>query len=168
MTEQTPIQLRWLANECDQLATQTSGDAGKLLAIVSRHARQTAMAPNLTPDQRRDYLNRLRALTSCARWFAGLDETNHNAPAIAAPAITPAPAGLLGSSELAKAFGLSDRHVRRVIGEAMAKGLPGFYRDGWRWQADPVAFASRMSELCPSAWRAVSCDRDEAHNRPTP
>lgn len=172
-----PLLLRQLGNDCEERAHGTGDqDARAILAIVARKARMAAMSPHLSIEGRRAWLASLSDLSSLALWLedAGITGTvspfvrqsleNHRTslenPASPADSLSVTGESALTAAQLASALCINERTVRRAIEQGAAKGLPGFYRDGWRWLADRDAFEAAMSELCPRVSRKLQHGHD--------
>lgn len=142
MSEQAPVQLRWLANDCEERARLTGNqEAERIYRTIARLSRLTALAPDLASDERHACLVELRKGLEFARWLDGEEPAERpslpSMPRLEAQTIA---GELLKVSQLSARFGISERGARAAIERNYGKRT-GFHRIGGLWFAEPDAFA---------------------------
>lgn len=148
------LRLRQLADDCDERA-RNSPMAQAMFSGIARTARIAAGSPELDSTSRRAAFECLAAMANLARWFDGengvsVDDQLDSLPLdrfkpavfLAPPADrrSEIPLEALNPRQLAEHFTMNERTARRTIERAMRRGLPGFYREGRYWRAEPSAF----------------------------
>ena len=143
MSDQAPVQLRSLANDCEERARLTSNqEAERIYRTIARLARATALAPDLASDERRACLVELRKGLEFARWLVGEKSAERLPKHETQPTHSVAP-DALNARQLAELFGLNERTVRNQIDYGNRCGWPGHFRVGCHLYALPSAIAHR-------------------------
>ena len=144
--------LHRLAEQCEQRARACDGDEARgRFNRAAADARRDATARYISPDGLRLAYDAADAQARFAAWCDG----DRPAPDVA-PSIAPAPPPAIQvparspdarrPRQLGALFGMSERGALKRITHAFHRGVPGFYRDGRRWFAEPAAFEQfRMS-----------------------
>ncbi|HUE80288.1 MAG TPA: hypothetical protein VMN38_11750 [Sphingomicrobium sp.] len=160
------------ADDCEAWARLScTADARGLFHRIAADARETARGRYLGEEGFRLALEAAKAQAAFAAWHSGAVDVapewgrvasdravpHANAPGVRLRPLRPP--GALNACRLAELYGMNERSARRAIERGACSGLPGFYRDGCHWFAEPQAFerARRgvVSELCPKAAPAV-------------
>lgn len=149
--------LRSFADDCDQRASQARNPQARgFFHLAARNARQ-AMAGWYGGDRRKAVVA-MEGLRLAAQWIEdpdaqleGAEVARVSTTAGASIPEAPKPPRGLKPSALAELAGMTERGARKRIVHCYHRGLPGFYRTGRRWFAEPEAFAQfRMSSDCAS------------------
>lgn len=142
--------LRQLADDCEERARRTNGEARNLFHLAAREARNRAGARHLGEIERREALEAIKGFALFVRWLDGeavpeispmrLPELVQPAP-VPQPALPPLVGTLLNARQLGEVFGLSECGARKAIKRGLRRNLAGFHRDGALFFAEREAFA---------------------------
>ena len=148
--DETADRLRQLADDCEERARRTNGEARNLFHLAAREARNRAGARHLGDIERREALEAIKGFALFVRWLDGeavpeigplrLPELVQPAP-VPQSALPPIVGTLRNARQLGEAFGMSERGARKAIERGLRRNLAGFYRHGAKLLAEPEAFA---------------------------
>lgn len=183
----TASRLKQLADDCEERARLSrNADARGLYHLAATQARMREAGRHWSDLDRRDATDALSALVKAARWLDGECITDilsegkshsmadlrsysgslpslSNFPLTQSPSpAPPVPSSAFNARQLAERFSVPERTARYRIEQAVRRGRAGFYRDGCRWYAEPLAFA----EFLPNRSRGLGQANDSADHSP--
>jgi hypothetical protein len=140
------------ADDCEARARQAiTGEAKSSYQRAAIAARRDAGALHIGERGMELALAAARATSDFARYLDGETiDARPSVPIVDAPQTVrqeaPPTRRGLNARQLARLVGMSERGALKRIVHGFDRDLPGFYRDGRRWFADPAAFDQfRMS-----------------------